>query len=105
MKTISFLTAADARFGFGLAGLNQVVGNATEAEKMLCAEMADAHTGLIIIDERLLGGIPMERIRELEKSWHGIVLALPSPGKLLPETEDYAIRLIRRAIGYHVRVK
>ena len=34
----------------------------------------------------------------------GILLVLPSPEKLPAEVEDYAARLIRRAIGYHVRL-
>lgn len=105
MRKIAFLTTEDARFGFSLAGMHQTVGSPEEAEKVLSAEMADRHTGLIIMDERLMSGIPMERVRELEKGWHGIVLVLPSPEKLPPEVEDYAVRLIRRAIGYHVRVR
>jgi len=35
----------------------------------------------------------------------GILLVLPSPVKPPAEVEDYAARLIRRAIGYHVRIK
>jgi hypothetical protein len=30
---------------------------------------------------------------------------LPSPERAVEEIEDYASRLIRRAIGYHVRLK
>ncbi len=67
--------------------------------------MAEPDNGLIIIDERMLNGVTEERLHELEQGWHGILLILPSPVKPPPEVEDYAARLIRRAIGYHVRLK
>jgi V/A-type H+-transporting ATPase subunit F len=40
----------------------------------------------------------------MEHGWAGILLVLPSPEKLPAEVEDYAARMIRRAIGYHVRL-
>ncbi len=67
--------------------------------------MAEPDNGLIVIDERMLNGVTEERLHELEQGWHGILLILPSPVKPPPEVEDYAARLIRRAIGYHVRLK
>ncbi len=65
----------------------------------------DPDTGLVIIDERLLKGISTERLREIEQSWQGILLFLPAPERPGVEIEDYAAKLIRRAIGYHVKVK
>jgi V/A-type H+-transporting ATPase subunit F len=75
------------------------------ADETLKKTMAEPETGLIIIDERLVTGMPEERLRELEQGWNGILLVLPSPVKPPAEVEDYAARLIRRAIGYHVRLK
>jgi len=104
MKKIVFLTNGDARFGFSLAGIAQHVVQREEAESELDGLMADPDNGLVIIDERLLQGAVEERMRENEQAWQGILLVLPSPEKLAPEVEDYAARLIRRAIGYHVRL-
>jgi V/A-type H+-transporting ATPase subunit F len=53
----------------------------------------------------MINGVTEERLHELEHGWHGILLILPSPVKPPAEVEDYAARLIRRAIGYHVRLK
>jgi hypothetical protein len=53
----------------------------------------------------LTAGIDEERLREIEKGWHGVVVVLPSPVSTPAEVEDYASRLIRRAIGYHVRIR
>jgi vacuolar-type H+-ATPase subunit F/Vma7 len=105
MKTISFITPPDASYGFSLSGVPQHAVKEGEAEETLKKTMTETDSGLILIDERLLRGMPEERLRELEQGWHGILLVLPSPEKPPPEVEDYAARLIRRAIGYHVRLK
>jgi V/A-type H+-transporting ATPase subunit F len=41
----------------------------------------------------------------MEKRWYGILLVLPAPERVGVEVEDYAMSLIKRAIGYHVRLK
>ena len=105
MKTIAFITPPDAAYGFSLSGVPQYAVKAVDAEDTITQTMTETDAGLIIIDERLLQGMPEERLRELEHGWQGILLVLPSPEKPPPEIEDYAARLIRRAIGYHVRLK
>jgi vacuolar-type H+-ATPase subunit F/Vma7 len=111
MKKIAFITPSDAKYGFNLAGVPQYTVEMPEFEVTLKKVMDDPDNGLVIIDERLVGagrdalGVSEERMRELEQAWHGILLVLPSPVKPPAEAEDYATRLIRRAIGYHVRLK
>jgi len=105
MKKIAFITPPDASYGFSLSGVPQYAVKAVDAERTLIRTMSETDTGLIIIDERQLQSMPEERIRELEHGWQGILLVLPSPEKPPAEIEDYAARLIRRAIGYHVRLK
>ena len=104
MKKIVFITARDAEYGFRLTGLSHYAIEQAEVEGVLDALMEDPDNGLIIGDERLMGNGIEERMRELEERWNGILLVLPSPEMLPPEAEDYATRLIRRAIGYHVRL-
>lgn len=67
--------------------------------------MADQDNGLIILDERLAREQGEEELREMERHWPGIIVVLPQPAKLPQEGDDYALRLIRRAIGYHVRLR
>jgi len=105
LKKIEFITPGDAEFGFGLAGMSQRVARREGAEELLEKIMAEPDTGLVIIDERLTGDIDDERMRKIEDRWRGILLVLPSPVKPPAEIEDYAARLIRKAIGYHVRLK
>ena len=105
MKKIAFITPPDAEYGFSLGGVSQHAVQVRDAEETLKMVFAEPDSGLVIIDERLLKGMPEERLRELEHGWSGILLVLPSPEKPPAEVEDYAARLIRRAIGYHVRLK
>jgi V/A-type H+-transporting ATPase subunit F len=104
MKKISFITPPDAEYGFSLSGITQHVVEVPDVEETLKQTIAEPDNGLVILDERLLKGISEERLRDIEQVWHGILLILPSPVKPPPEVEDYAARIIRRAIGYHVRL-
>ena len=104
MKNIVFLTPRDAEFGFGLAGVRHQLADAGEAKALLAELMREPDVGLIILDERLYTGAVEEQLREEEPAWPGVLLVLPSPEKPPAEAEDYAARLIRRAIGYHVRL-
>ena len=105
MQKVAFITPPDVQYGFNLSGVSQYAVETAEAEKTLQKLMADPETGLIIIDERSISAMTEERLSELEHAWRGILLVLPSPVKPPPEIEDYAAHLIRRAIGYHVRLK
>lgn len=104
MKKIIVITPPDVLYGFSLAGIEQRSVEPADADEELRETLSGPDNGLIIIDERLLTGAVEERIREAEHAWPGILLVLPSPLKVPPEVEDYAARLIRRAIGYHVRL-
>lgn len=111
MKKIAFITPLDAKYGFGLTGVPQYAVEMPKFEEALKKIMDESENGLVIIDERLVGGgrdvsgVSEERMRELEQAWHGILLVLPSPVRPPAQAEDYAARLIRRAIGYHVRLR
>jgi V/A-type H+/Na+-transporting ATPase subunit F len=105
MKEICVITPPDAAYGFRLSGISQRVAEPAGLGETLEQAMAEPANGLLIIDERLLKRMPGERLREMERRWRGILLVLPSPVEAPVEAEDYAAKLIRRAIGYHVRLK
>ncbi len=104
MKRIVFVTPEDARFGFSMAGVQQVICTAEELEATLAALLAESETGVVIVDERLMSEMPEERFHGMEKRWSGILMVMPAPETGRPLGEDYALRLIRRAIGYQVRL-
>ena len=104
MKHIVFITPRDARHGFSLSGVTQFIVTPDEAEASIQKAMADPDCGVVIVDERLLAGIGEEHFREMERRWFGLLIVLPAPEKIGAEGEDYAERLIRRIIGYQVRL-
>jgi len=105
LKKIAVITPPQSKYGFSLTGITQHAVEPNDLEGTLKDIMADPDSGLVVIDERLMKGITEEKLREIEKVWHGIVLILPAPEKAGALVEDYVARLIRRAIGYHVRLK
>jgi V/A-type H+-transporting ATPase subunit F len=104
MKRIVFLTPADAAWGFRLAGVGQRVVTPQEVETVLLELLRDPQTALAVLDERLLPGIAEERLAELERLRPGLVVVLPAPQRVVT-AEEYALRLVQRAIGYQMRLR
>ena len=105
MSRIVIMTPADAEFGFKLTGVSHLTAREEDTEIMIRNITHEPDTGLLVIDEQLIKAVPEDRLKEIEKSWRGILVVLPSPVRPEAEIEDYAVRLIRRAIGYHVRLR
>lgn len=104
MKKIIFISPKDVEHGFSLTAVTQYAIDIEDVEDTLKKVISEPDTGVVIIDERLIKGISEEKLRAMEERWFGVLLILPAPERIGPEEEDYALRLIRRAIGYHVRL-
>lgn len=105
MKKVAFITPTDAEYGFRLTGAIQHSSEKQDMIDTLRKLMQEPETGIIMIDERLLTPKSEAQLKEIEQTWSGILLVLPSPERPEVEIEDYAVRLMRRAIGYHVRLR
>jgi V/A-type H+-transporting ATPase subunit F len=105
VKEILVLTPAESRFGFALAGVRQGELVAENAWAALREATADPMIGVIAVDERLLTSIDPLRLRELTARWGGVLVTLPGPAGATPPAEDELQRLVRRALGYHVRLE
>ncbi len=105
MTGVVFMTPEDARYGFSLAGSMQLTIKPEQAEQMLRQTIADQDIGVVVIDERLVKTIAEKDFAELEQSWRGLLVTLPAPMHKVDAEEDYLQRLIRRALGYHVRLQ
>lgn len=105
MKGILVLTPAASRFGFALAGIRQGEPAAADLWAALREATADPMIGVIAVDERLLTGLDPLRLRELTARWGGVLVTLPPPAGAAPPGEDELQRLVRRALGYHVRLE
>ena len=104
MKGIVVITPADATHGFALAGVRQLNATADTTPAALHELSRDPATGVVIVDERLVTRLLREQIRILEGRWPGLVVVLPAPLRAKVAEEDYVLQLIRRAIGYQVRL-
>lgn len=105
MKKVVVITPSDARHGFALTGVAQFTAAAEEVASLLRDLARDPQTGVVIVDERLAIGGVQEQVRQLERRWPGLVVVLPGPERAArPTEEDYVLQLIRRAIGYQVRL-
>ncbi len=104
MKQCLFITSQDSRDGFSLAGFSQAIIEPGQLEASVLHSMANQAVGMIAIDERLLAGIDEDRLQAMEKRWDGIVVILPRPASPTEKGEDFALRLIRQAVGYQVRL-
>lgn len=104
MKSMVFLTPEDAAHGFLLAGIDHLTASRADFKGVLTKLMRAADHGMIVIDERFLTEDIERWLRETGKDWPGIVMILPPPAFAVGDGEDYAARLLRKAIGYHVRL-
>lgn len=103
-KRIIFFTTQDAHYGFSLAGFEQHVCTTEELEPLLDRFIQKTEYGLFVIDERLVTESLDNRIRELERGLDLVFVIMPPPLKIEARREDYALRLLRKAIGYHIQL-
>jgi len=105
VRKIVVIAPPDSRPGFALAGVRQLSASPDELPVLLRQLVRDPLNGAVIVDERLATGSAREYIRELDRRWTGLVIVLPAPERAgAVAEEDYVLQLIRRAIGYQVRL-
>ena len=98
------MTPPDARHGFALSGVRQQTLVPSQLLAELRALLDDPAVGLVVVDERLAAGHVQALLREMERRSPGMFVMLPAPEAGARLEEDYVLRLIRRAIGYQVRL-
>lgn len=92
--------------GFALAGLPTLeAADGAEAAALLRDLRAQDTAGVVLIQQALHGALPDEATRELERGALPIVVPYPEPSWARPVSpEEHIIELLRRAIGYRVRL-
>ena len=104
LRHLVFLVPEDVRLGFYLAGIRELVCSPAELAGIVRELMGEEQVAIIVVDERLLVQTEAEDLHALGKNWRGLFLVLPAPGAEEVAREDYVMRLIKKAIGYHVRL-
>ncbi len=97
---------ADA-LGFRLAGAAvEEIGEGEEPER-LRALVADPTLGVLAVDEALLERVPEALLQKVGREGVPVLLpfALPRGWAEARRGEEYVAALVRRAIGYHVKIQ
>ena len=105
------VTTAPLASGFRLAGLvvddADVHEDAAAIGRRLVAAADRAQTGILFIEQRLFDAAPDVVRHELERRSLPIIVPVPSAtfAPAAHAAEDYILDLLRRAIGYRVRLQ
>ncbi|MDX1661801.1 MAG: V-type ATP synthase subunit F [Gemmatimonadota bacterium] len=93
--------------GFALASLPHVLAETGEEAAAKLADLRDSpEVGVVLIEEPLYDSMPEEILRSLSASAVPMVVPFPGPvWKERPPAEEYIVELLRRAIGYRVRLR
>lgn len=92
--------------GFELAGLRADTAiDGASARRRLAALADDPVVGLVLLEERLQQALPVEFAQRLERQPRPLVATFPSPHFGARQAAEAAVlELLRRAIGYRVRL-
>jgi vacuolar-type H+-ATPase subunit F/Vma7 len=92
--------------GFELAGLHPGTatdGASTRAE--LAALASDPGVGIVLLEDRLQRALPPDLVQRLERQPRPLIAIFPSPRFGATEAaEEALLEVLRRAIGYRVRL-
>jgi V/A-type H+-transporting ATPase subunit F len=108
MAQLIVVTDPDTALGFRLAGVEvSEVGTTEEAADRLLALLGVKEVGIVIYNEEYRAALPEKSQVALEESMSPVFFAIPvSQAKRAGEPrERYLARLLRRAIGYQVKIK
>lgn len=108
MARLIVMTDPDTGLGFRLAGVDvsEVVTTKEAAERLLSL-LRGKEAGIVVYNEEYRMGLPEKSLSELEECASPVFYAIPvAQAKRGGEMrEQYLARLLRRAIGYQLRLK
>ena len=105
MHKVRVIAPARNAPGFALAGIEtEAYAAATEAESSILRALQDPDCGVLIVDEAILPALSLRTARRLDESDLPLVIACPM-GVAPAAEREYLERLIRRVIGFQVRLR
>jgi len=108
MSELLVITAPGDSLGFRCAGLEcREARPADDISSMLIALQAEGRYGLVVIEDSLYRRVPESVAKRLGKKALPIILPVVVPKKwgVVEGEESPVVRLIRRAIGYQIKLK
>jgi vacuolar-type H+-ATPase subunit F/Vma7 len=93
--------------GFALAGLAaRVVPDPLDPVPAIDDLVARAAVGVVLIEESIYDGLPAEQKSRLDRLSWPVVVPFPGPARFdARSAEERVIDLLRRAIGYRVKLQ
>jgi len=107
MKTLRVVCRPAIRDGFSLAGVNAIPAvDPVEAGAVLNALVEQADVGVLLVEDALYRGLSDSLRENLERRSLPVVIPFPGPRRdERPSAEAGLVELLRRAIGYRLRVR
>jgi V/A-type H+-transporting ATPase subunit F len=108
MSNYKVITDADSAIGFRLAGVETLVaGDVGEAERILQENIATGAASLILLNQQFMDKFSDSFHRKLDKLSLPLIIPIPISSTWWKEepSQDYVFNLIRRAIGYQMKIK
>jgi vacuolar-type H+-ATPase subunit F/Vma7 len=102
------LTDADNAYGFRLSGVDVFEAEtAAEARKKLNTLLNDDTIGIIAVNEDFMVGLDERTTKKIDSIYRPIVIAVPAKKRIVEEEmrREYLTRIIRRAIGFDIRLE
>lgn len=93
--------------GFSLAGVNSIPAvDSVEATALLAGLIEQPGLGVLLVEQELYEGLPEALRRSLERRPLPVVVPFPGPPRVgRPSAEAELVELLRRAIGYRLRLR
>jgi vacuolar-type H+-ATPase subunit F/Vma7 len=109
MPDFLVITDQGDSLGFRCAGIEcREVGPETDVSSMLLSIQEEGKYGFVVIEDNILSRASESVMKRLKKKPLPIILPINVPQKwsmAAGEEESPLVRLIRRAIGYQLRIK
>ena len=106
--TVRGIASTPVASGLRLAGIpTDAVDDGDTAAARIGALAADRELGILVVEERLLDAVPPVVRREVERRPAPIIVPLPTPawGEPPRDAGSLILDLLRRAIGYRVKLR
>ena len=99
------ITGPGSSAGFALAGVEVTPAADAQAAARKLEEL-DPRFGVVLIDQRLYGDLPEELRRRLNRAAEPVVIPVPGPDWTEESSaHEYVVDILRRAIGYRVKLQ
>lgn len=108
MYRLIVLTDPDNADGFRLAGVDvEVIDRDEDVTERLNRLLDDDDSGIIVVNERMLGHIDGRTQRKIDSVYRPLVISVPLKEQLEMGEDHRAhlARLIRRAIGFDITLR